>query len=489
MPAVVRSFLGRLSAPILFSALCACNQSLFDEDVGDDGSGATDDGADDASDGADDAADGADDAGDGADDGADDGGNPGCPAPCQGDPVVDFSLEQGGSNGRWFYMVDRGDASGAGFDPLTAGSYEGAEAWVVADDVGPAIVSCAGEAPPAVCDGAGESLVLVPTPEGENHPVLAFRAPNNGSYRLAGDFRLPQGFQEAQMRRFLISRNARHDVVLRSVFLSSNDPATLTVDVEALAGDLVQVTLLPGGEDNGPIAFDFAVTLLGGEGEIFPGKCQFAATFDDEPFQDRCAGAVMENLNDGGDGGPGLTVEGPSVNEQHGNARVFAESQYIRSLGSPMDYRADFTVQYWSRLDEPQPNFGTVPFADRHGLARGGVIFVIDDVDPFMQACYMWDDGSVPPPQEPLSACIVGEPPRDGNWHFTRLSRDAEAGTISLCIDGVLQGTDTQTGAFDMSTDQSPHLGRNVDFEPAYYGGGLDDVRVFRRALPCTSGP
>ena len=38
-----------------------------------------------------------------------------------------------------------------------------------------------------------------------------------------------------------------------------------------------------------------------------------------------------------------------------------------------------------------------------------------------------------------------------------------------------------------MSTDPAPHLGRNVNFSPAYYGGGLDDVRVFRgAALPCS---
>lgn len=476
---MVRPFLGRLAAPIVISALLACNQSLFDENVDDDGPG-------DGSDAADDGADGADDLGDGADDGADDGGVvPGCPAPCQGDPVVDFSLEQGAGDGRWFYLVDRGDANGAGFDQLTAGSYEGADAWVVADDAGPAIVSCAGETPPAVCDGAGESLVMVPTREGSNHPVLAFRAPVNGSYRLAGDFRLPQGFQEAQMREFLISRNARHDVVLRSVFLSSNDPVTLTVDVEALAGDMVQLTLLPGGEDNGPIAFDFAVTLLGGEGEIFPGRCMFAATFDDGPFEDKCGGATLENLNDE-IGPPGQTVEGASINELHGNGRVFGEGQYIRSAGGPMDYRGDFTVQYWSKLDDPQPSFSSVPFADRHGALgiSGGVLFGVDEIEPFIEACYIWDDGTNPP--EPPGACISGETPRDGNWHFTRLSRDAEAGVISLCVDGVFQDSDTQPGAFDMSTDQAPHMGRNVDFNPAYYGGGLDDVRVFRRALPCS---
>jgi hypothetical protein len=478
LPAVVRPFLGRLAAPILFSALCACSQSLFDENVDDDGPGGGDDSADDA----DDSADGADDLGD---DGSDDGVEPGCPAPCQGDPVADFSLEQGGGNGRWFYLVDRGDANGAGFDQLTAGSYDGAQAWVVDDDTGPAIVSCAGETPPAVCDGAGESLVMVPTPEENRHPVLAFRAPSDGSYRLAGEFRLPQGFQEAQMREFLISRNARHDVLLRSVFLSSSDPATLTVDVEALAGDLVQLTLLPGGEDNAPMAFDFAVTLLGGEGEIFPGRCMFAATFDDTPFEDKCRGATLENLNDELGKGTGVTVEGPSVNELHGLGRVFEEGQYIRSVGAPMDYRGDFTVQYWSRLDDPQ-TFSSVPFADRHGALgiSGGVLFAVDEIEPFIEACYIWDDGTNPP--EPPGACISGETPRDGNWHFTRLSRDAEAGVISLCVDGVFQDSDTQPGAFDMTTDQAPHLGRNVDFSPAYYGGGLDDVRVFRRALPCS---
>ncbi len=128
---MVRPFLGRLTAPILLSALCACSQSLFDERVGDDGPGGTDDGDDGDADGAD-GADGADDLGDGADDGSDgDGVEPGCPAPCQGDPVVDFALEQGAGEGRWFYLLDRGEANGAGFSELTAGTYEGADAWVV----------------------------------------------------------------------------------------------------------------------------------------------------------------------------------------------------------------------------------------------------------------------------------------------------------------------------------------------------------------------
>ncbi len=487
---MVRPFLGRLTAPILISALCACNQSLFDEDVEDDGPGATDDGADDAADGAD-GADGADDAGDGADDGADDGVNPGCPEPCQGDPVVDFSLEQGGSNGRWFYIVDRGEANGAGFDPLIAGSFDGAEAWVVADDVGPAIVSCAGNAPPAVCDGAGESLVFIPGPEGGASPALAFQAPTNGTFRLAGEFVLPQGFEEGVARQFLVSRNARHDLSLRSAFLTSASAEPLSVDVEALQEDRILLTLpFADAADGAPIAFDFAVTLLGGEEDVFPGRCMFAARFDaDEPFTERCGGATLDNLNDG-EGPAGTTVEGPSVEDQFGSARVFGEAQYMRSLGAPMDYSGDFTVQFWANFAEPQPSFDTVAFTDAVDEALGGVVFLIRDTEAtLLDACFLWDEGVDPPPKIPPSDCIRGEPPADKNWHFFRLSRSAGDGAISLCIDGELQGSNTRPSAFDMSSDTAPFLGKGVFSTFALFGGSVDDVRIIRRALPCSAAP
>jgi len=476
---VVPSLVARLTAPIVLIALFGCDQSLFDEGVDDD-PGQTDDGDD--GDTSDDGS-GDDTADDGADDGGDDGGTDVCPAPCQGDPVEDFNFEQGGANGRWSYLAQATEVNGAGFQELTQGSFDGVDAFVLVDDIGPAILRCTTDSSAAVCAGVGDSMVLIPTADDPTQPALGFRAPSNGTYRLIGSFRLPDGYDEGVQQQFLVSRNSRDDLLSSSVYLTSVEPATLSVDVDALAGDQVLLSLLPSqSAGSGPIAFSFGVTLLGGE-DIFPGRCMFAATFEDDGLEDACGGANLENLNDGGKGGPGLTEPGESVNQEHGGARVFRESQYIRSTGAPMDYRGDFTVQYWSRLDEPQASFSTVPFADRHGLARGGVIFVLDDVDAFMQACYMWDDGTDPP--DPLSACIVGEPPRDGMWHFTRLSRSAESGRISLCIDGVLQGSDTAPGAFDMSTDQAPHMGRNVDFEPAYFGGSLDDVRVIRRALPC----
>jgi Concanavalin A-like lectin/glucanases superfamily len=471
---VVRSVLGRLAAPLLFSVLCACNQSLFDENVGDEDPGVGDDGEDGGT-----ATD--DDGGDG-----DDGEvpPPGCPEPCQGDPVTDFTLEQGGANDRWLYLQDLGEANGAGFEELAPGTYQGADAWVVEDDAGPAIVNCAGDAAADVCAGAAESLVLVPGAEEATDPVLAFRPPDSGTYRLAGQFRLPDGVEGGTPREVLVSRNARHDVLFRTSFLTSTEPAPLEVDVEALAGDTILLILPP--TDGAPIAFDFAVTLLGGEGEIFPGRCMFAATFGEDPLRDQCGGVELLDLDDEIEKPPtDPSTEGPSLNQLYGTARVLAPGRYLASDGPPMDYRGDFTIQFWVQLVDPQP-FDPVPFADWNQAVSGGVSFFFDEKEPFIESCFFWDSGA--PPEE-SSACINGAPARDGAWHFYRLSRDAEAGMISLCVDGVMEDASAGPGDFDMTSDEAPYMGRNVVYNPAYFSGGIDDVRVFRRALPCASAP
>jgi Concanavalin A-like lectin/glucanases superfamily len=474
---VVRSVLGRLAAPLLISALCACSQSLFDENVSDEDPGA-DDGDGTVS----------DDGGDDGDDAGDDGGDgvvppPGCPEPCQGDPVTDFTLEQGGASGRWLYLQDLGDGNGSGFEDLTAGTYQGADAWVVENDAGPAIVNCADDAAPDVCAGVSESLVLVPAAEKATDPVLAFRAPNNGSYRLVGQFRLPDGVEGGVSREILVSRNGRHDVLRRFSFLTSAEPTALEVDVEAFQGDNI-LLILPA-TDGAPIAFDFAVTLLGGEGEIFPGRCMFAATFSgEEPLRDLCGGAGLQDLDDEIDKPPTEpSTEGPSVNEQHGTARVLAPGRYLASGGAPLDYRADFTIQFWAQMVNPQP-FDSTPFADWNEAVSGGVSTFFDDKELSLQACFFWDDPGNPKP----SACINGAAGDEG-WHFYRISRSAEGGMISLCVDGVLQDGDAGPAGFNMTSDEAPRLGRNVVYNPAYFAGSIDDVRVFRRALPCASGP
>ena len=284
----------------------------------------------------------------------------------------------------------------------------------------------------------------------------------------------------------MVARNARHDTQVAPSFLTSVEPGELSVDVEALAGDRILVSLpAADASDGSPIAFDFSVTLLGGDGEIFPGKCSFAATFDgEEALADLCGGATLRNLNN--DMPDNLTVPGDSLSEEYGDARVFAEGQFMFSEGSPMDYRADFTIQFWANVATPQPSFDTVLYSDWDTDVAGGTIFFLDETEPLINVCYFYDDGSGKAPQP--APCLGGAPPRDDAWHFFRVSRSAEAGTISLCIDGAHQSTLTEQGAFDMTSDISPNLGRNV-FGSPYFAGSIDDLRIYKRALPCRAAP
>lgn len=75
----------------------------------------------------------------------------------------------------------------------------------------------------------------------------------------------------------------------------------------------------------------------------------------------------------------------------------------------------------------------------------------------------------------------------DGEWHHVAMTRDADTGEISVFVDGQLSGTaQGQTGLFENSPLHD--IGRTNDFndskpETAYYEGGLDDVRIYDRAL------
>lgn len=452
----------RLALWAALSLACgACNQSLFDKNVGGDPADSSDGGADDP-----DAA----------------VGPTSCDPPCQGDPVGDFSLEQGGINGRWFYLADRGDANGAGFDDLVAGTYDGATAWVISDDEGPAIINCADNVAEAVCAGVGDSLVFVPSATVRQSPVLSFRAPVDGAYRVEGQFRSPELLATGVQSFVALSRNARHDSVHVQSFLSSATEEALAVDVEALAGDRIQLTLLPNAADSDePIAFDFTVTLLGGAGEIFPGRCQFAATFDGpQPLEDKCGNATLDDLFE--DPATTVTASGDSVNGLYDQARTFVEGQYLDSTGTAMDYSGDFTIQFWANPTNPQPSFDTIPYSDINTGVPGGVQIVLDldsPGDSDFRAAYTWNDPGAPDPLNVITGTIPG-----AGWHFYRFSRDREAGTVSWCIDGAVQGSDAMPAGFDMTSDQTPNIGK-ASFGTPYFAGSIDDVRIFRRALPC----
>src|SRR5262249_46325812 len=75
--------------------------------------------------------------------------------------------------------------------------------------------------------------------------------------------------------------------------------------------------------------------------------------------------------------------------------------------------------------------------------------------------------------------------PGTGTWHFVRVVQTG--GNFSLCLDGQPKAS-TPVPDGQLTTGSPPYLGRNFFGVPAgesHFDGSLDDVRVFKGALPC----
>ncbi|HEY3236452.1 MAG TPA: LamG-like jellyroll fold domain-containing protein, partial [Polyangiaceae bacterium] len=76
--------------------------------------------------------------------------------------------------------------------------------------------------------------------------------------------------------------------------------------------------------------------------------------------------------------------------------------------------------------------------------------------------------------------------PGFGSWHFYRMVRDTGAGEVRFCIDGQLKGKAPLSGTIDISARISARMGMFNNFSArAQFNGAIDDIRIFRRLLPC----
>lgn len=141
----------------------------------------------------------------------------------------------------------------------------------------------------------------------------------------------------------------------------------------------------------------------------------------------------------------------------------------------------DFTIDLWAKITEP-PEFQSTMLANWECSAQGGINLSPNQDNTMFVGAFHHQTGT--------DLCMAGGETlsgvrsTDGGWHFYRLVRDTTAGTLALCIDGVHQGS-TGEPAADMSSGQPLYVGRNVEFNPPYFDGQVDDLRVLKRALPC----
>jgi hypothetical protein len=470
---------------VLKTAVCAvaalaasagCKQSLFDSNVddpaGDDASvtdfdaAATPDADPNAPDGP------VFDADPGQPDAPSDG--PPCPTTCKGDAARDYDGTPSGSAGVWRYVSDPRDRT---WTQMSAGTYMGLDAMVGTGDPAPAIVNCRDNPTDALCAGNAHRLLLIPSDAGAGNadPAVEFTVASTGAFTVSGEF-LAQS--AAGNHRLRIYRNTRDDMLHDELFPTDTTVRSYSVDVEASAQDRLLIAFEP--ETAGmavPIGAHIFVSESVGE---FPRGCFLTARFESAAGPDLVddCGLVSYEVTDYADGSLEATdaVLVASAISELGTAIRLTAEHYVTPSGSTMDYTGSFTIDFWLQISVAAPAFGTV-FADWHNIPQGGINISVSSSSTFY-ATVLHDPGD-------SATTLSFAYPDDGNWHFVRVVRDAGKNRFRTCVDGQLRASTSLSGLLDLTTDQSPYLGRNVDYNPPDFDGAIDDVRVFNRAYPC----
>lgn len=397
---------------------------------------------------------------------------PPCTAGCVADLVREFAFEQGGTTGDWRYLDDNRSNTYLQMGLLDIGGV----VHFVGDvpEPRPKVLYCPSYTDDAACEGAESAMVLTPSKSDAGHHdvTLSWTAPVNGSYRLVGDYeRRGDGALDV-----IVHRNTRDDIVWRDTVGGARVEGVFDVPMELLGGDRLLFTVrAAGGGDPASLAVHLRVEDL----IDFPGECALAVTFDDGKAVDACGSVTYQPRRANEDGyedtvvssiaGPfGLTGTGAQI----------VEGDYLLPTGVAMNYAASFTVQMWLRLPE---EVSATLYADWDSAIPGGVNLGMGS--GLCGASGLYSDAAAP--EGVGDVYIEWDCPNDLDWHFVRVTRDAENGTYRACVDGVAVAGTTLDGTLDLSPVEPPFIGRNVTYNPPYFVGDVDDVRVFTRALPC----
>ena len=433
---------------VLLAPLSGCKQSLFDSHVDDvDGGGGG--------------------GGDGPG-GGDAMAPTSCPAPCVGDAVADFSES---SQDVWAYLDDDRNLLGLNYAAMT---WDGS-AWAGVGDPAPTIGR----------DGDRLTITSTVMTPGHHDPALAFAVATTGLYRVSGELRLADGASAGAMQRLRVSRNFRHDSLYDLDYIPSASGSVYDLDVELLAGERYLVSASPSGD--GDPAVLSASSYISGPRPLSESTCLMAYTFDgSDPMTDSCRNLTLVGCpNPTGDPGPEwsrpTTTTGAAP--QFGNALHFAQEQCLATPVA-MDWSGDFTLQFWMKIEDDDPT-ATLhwPYGDVMGdmeCAVGGGLKV--SLGSGIFGVYFFMDGD---------DCTTGfttaaefDHATDQAWHFYRITRSTATDKLQVCVDGALAGEVATRPDVDISSGETFHFGNFGTWYPELTGG-YDDVRAFKRALPC----
>ncbi|WP_405589918.1 LamG-like jellyroll fold domain-containing protein [Streptomyces sp. NBC_01190] len=188
-----------------------------------------------------------------------------------------------------------------------------------------------------------------------------------------------------------------------------------------------------------------------------------------------------------------VTLGGPGVVNK---AAHFGSTGYARTPGPQVDGARSFSVSAWVKLPAPVAGDTKAKMAvTQNGVHNGQFsLYYSASGKDWVFARYQSDSATAPLIYANQPVCTVGKPdsngvpcigPTTGEWTHLVGVADATAHRIQLYVNGYLVGSNSYTQTSPWSTPGGLQIGA-VNREGAndeFFGGDIDDVRVFDRPL------
>ena len=420
-----------LKRALLLLALVGCKQSLFDANNGDDDT-SVDSGV----------------VGDGM-------VQQTCGAMCLGDAGGDFGETT------WQYLEDKRNRTWTAMTE-TGSAYVGA-------DAANKISACDRESKPA-CSTLPHALLMSSAGgTAAADPAIGFTLMTKQVVKVSLRVRV-EGNAAQQLRLY---RNSREDSLFTAVAQPGVTVET-SMQVDALPNDRFVFALSPA--DAG--AADVAVQLfINGTGLSFPQDCVMGVQWDRAQVSGKSENLCGTALTYWDDSGMTTMQTGELIGAapfpELGTGATMKENFYYEA-GDIIDHSVDTTTQLWVKQTTVGFTNAAV-FSDVDAYRPGGIGIYLDTIDTVTV-------------ESPKSASnneygqATGAYPQDHQWHFIRVTHTM--GNVYLCLDGKRIGS-YAISPEGMTTTKHPYLGRSPGSVTAVLDGAIDDVRVFKGALPC----
>jgi hypothetical protein len=397
-----------------------------------------------------------------------------CEAPCLGDASGNFDGTAGGANGQWRYLDDTRNRQWTAMTGAMTKTGAGMNAISKCD---------AGNS--GACAQLNGALLFTSTGASSGaDPAIELTTPDTKVMQISIRAHVPAG-GNAQV--FRLYRGSREDVLITATAM----PGTTleqSIVVDTLAGDRFLLAMAP--EAGGTP--DVAVHMYATDTQMaWPRSCEYAASFDPSTvtatskLPQRCSVApdLLTSMNDEVANGPDVEIAprfaaGPYA--EQGMAADFIEGRYFDST-VVVDRTGDTTTQLWFKFDDFVTSlaFFVSDIDVTNGPAGGGfaIDMYINSGTTLLEAIHV-TDGTLP-------TYVAGEVAflGTGEWHFVRMVHVGN--DVNVCLDG-RRVFSFQAPAGSAQSARTIRLGRN-QFNPqeALLIGQLDDVRIFKGALPC----